>query len=220
MRDHLRRYRAIRDAFTQEYPGQPTGTVARPLTPLAALISGIVARQSPQLPTIAAPVADGTQPESRVQRFARWSTNDGGTAAGDCIPYAEVLLAHLALQTLVLVMAGSGVGRGGVALRLHVVYNGRALPGAWLVRPGKNGPLPEALHSAWVAQGQDRIPAGARGVCLGAGAFDGTRLQHTGHADRWSSVGRTGSHIPVVWAGACFRCETVGACSKPGPRVA
>jgi hypothetical protein len=37
MSDNLRRYRAIRDALTQWYPGQPTGTVARPLTTLAAL---------------------------------------------------------------------------------------------------------------------------------------------------------------------------------------
>ena len=32
MSDNLRRYRAIRDAFIQGYPGQPTGTVARHLT--------------------------------------------------------------------------------------------------------------------------------------------------------------------------------------------
>src|SRR5216683_2903329 len=46
MSDNLRRYRAIRDALTQGYPGQPTGTVARHLTTLAALISGIVGSQS------------------------------------------------------------------------------------------------------------------------------------------------------------------------------
>ena len=38
MRDNLRRYRAIRDALTQCYPGQPSGTVARHLITLAALI--------------------------------------------------------------------------------------------------------------------------------------------------------------------------------------
>ena len=42
MSDNLRRYRAIRDALTQCYPGQPSGTVARHLITLAALISGIV----------------------------------------------------------------------------------------------------------------------------------------------------------------------------------
>ena len=49
MSDNLRRYRAIRDALTQWYPGQPTGTVARHLTTLAALISGIVGSKSTQL---------------------------------------------------------------------------------------------------------------------------------------------------------------------------
>ena len=47
MSDNLRRYRAIRAALTQGYPGQPTGTVARHLTTLAALIN------APQLPIVA-----------------------------------------------------------------------------------------------------------------------------------------------------------------------
>jgi hypothetical protein len=54
MSDNLRRYRAIRDALTQCYPGQPSGTVARHLITLAALISGIVGSKSTQLPHIAA----------------------------------------------------------------------------------------------------------------------------------------------------------------------
>ncbi len=46
MRDNLRRYRAIRHAVIQGYPGEPTGHVARRLTTLAALISGIVGSKS------------------------------------------------------------------------------------------------------------------------------------------------------------------------------
>ena len=71
MSDNLRRYRAIRDALTQYYPGQPTGTVARHLITLAALISGMVARKSTQLPKIATHVPDGNKPESRFKRFFR-----------------------------------------------------------------------------------------------------------------------------------------------------
>ena len=76
MSDNLRQYRAIRDALTQGYPAEPTGHVARHLTTLAALISGIVASKSTQLPKVAAHVPDGTKPESRVKRFARWLDND------------------------------------------------------------------------------------------------------------------------------------------------
>src|ERR671935_107415 len=148
MSDNLRRYRAIRAAWIQAYPGRPTGTVARHLTTLAAMISGIVGSKSTQLPSIATKVPDGAQAESRVKRFTRWVRNDQITTGVYFVPYAQVLLAHLALQTLVLVIDGSVVGRGCVALMMHVVYKGRALPVAWLVRQGKKGRFPEDWHIA------------------------------------------------------------------------
>ena len=136
MSDNLRQYRAIRDALRQGYPGEPQGRGARHLVTLAALISGIVASKSTQLPKIAAKVPDGAKLESRVKRFARWVDNAHISAKGYFVPYAEMLLAHLAIQTLVLVIDGSVVGRGCVALMMHVVYKGRALPLAWVVRRG------------------------------------------------------------------------------------
>ena len=80
MRDNRRRYRAIRDALTQGYPGQPTGTVAQPVTTRAALRSDIVGSKSPPLPHSATQVPDRTQAESRVTRFARWVRHDRITA--------------------------------------------------------------------------------------------------------------------------------------------
>src|SRR5437588_2924500 len=186
MSDNLRRYRAIRDALIQGYPGQPTGTVARHLTTLAAMISGIVGSKSTQLPHIATKVPDGTRAESRVKRFARWVRNDKITAEVYFVPYAQVLLAQLAIQTLVLVMDGSVVGRGCVALMIHVVYKGRALPLAWVVRRGKKGHVPEALHIALIEQVQELITPGALVVVLGDGECDGTDLQHTLQEAGWS----------------------------------
>lgn len=219
MSDNLRRYRAIRDALTQGYPGQLTGTVARHLTTLAAMISGIVGSKSTQLPHIATKVPDGTQSESRVKRFARWVRNDKITADVYFVPYAKVLLAHLALQTLVLVMDGSVVGRGCVALMLHVVYKGRALPVAWLVRQGKKGHFPEDWHIALVKQVAELLPAGAHVVLLGDGEFDGTALQHTLEEAGWSYVCRTGCNLTASWEGETFRLDTLGACSKPGTLI-
>lgn len=96
MRDNLRRYRAIREALTQWYPGGPTGHVARHLSTLAALISGIVAGKSTQLPTIATRVPEGQKPESRVKRFTRWLRNERISEAVSFIPYADVFLERLA----------------------------------------------------------------------------------------------------------------------------
>ena len=95
---------------------------------LAALISGIVGGKSTPLPHIATKVPDGSKPESRVKRFARWLDNDHILEEAYFLPYADILLRHLALQTLVLVMDGSVVGRGCNALMLRVVHKGRALP--------------------------------------------------------------------------------------------
>jgi hypothetical protein len=89
MSDNLRRYRAIRDAFIQCYPGQPSGPVARHLITLAALISGIVGSKNTQLPPIAAKVPNGTQPESRVKRFARWLNNAHILEEVYFLPYAD-----------------------------------------------------------------------------------------------------------------------------------
>jgi hypothetical protein len=216
MSDNLRRYRAIRDALTQCYPGQPSGTVARHLITLAALISGIVGSKSTQLPHIATKVPDGTKPESRVKRFARWCDNAHILEEVYFLPYADVLLRHLALQTVVLVMDGSGVGRGCTALMIHVVYKGRALPLAWRVRQAPKGHFPEELHIALVDLIRGLLPAGAQVVLLGDGEFDGTRLQHTLQQAGWSYACRTATSTVATWAGATFRLDALGSCLKPG----
>jgi hypothetical protein len=187
---------------------------------LAALIRGLVASKRPQLPPIAAKVPDGAKPDSRVKRCARWVDNTPSTEEVSFFPYATLLLAQLAIQTLVLILDGSVVGRGCVALMIPVVSKGRALPLAWLVRKGKQGHFPEDLPMALVEQGHEVITPGARVVVVGDGACDGIALQHTLHEAGWSSVCRTGSHVTASWQGATFRLETVGWGSKPGPLVA
>jgi Transposase DDE domain len=220
MSDNLRRYRAIRDALTQGYPSQPTGTVARHLTTLAAFISGIVGSKSTQLPSVATKIPDGTKPESRVKRLTRWLDNERILEEVYFLPYAESLLTHLALETLVLVMDGSVVGRGCVALMLHVIYKGRALPLAWRVRQGPKGHFPEALHIALVHLIRACLPEGAQVVFLGDGEFDGTTLQETLNEAGWCYVCRTAQSTVATWDGATFRLDTLGACSKPGTLMA
>jgi len=96
MSDNLRRYRAIRQALKQCYPGEPKGNMARHLNTLAALISGIVGSKSSQLPSIATQIPDGAKPESRAKRFSRWLNNERIEEAVYFLPYADILLSHLA----------------------------------------------------------------------------------------------------------------------------
>jgi DDE family transposase len=219
MSDNLRRYRAIRLALVQGYPTSSLGNFARHLNTLAALISGIVGSKSTQLPHIAMKVPDGTKPESRVKRFARWCDNPHILEEVYFLPYAEVLLRHLALETVVLVMDGSSVGRGCTALMLHVVYKGRALPLAWRVRHAPKGHFPEELHIALVKLISGLIPAGTQVVLLGDGECDGTRLQQTLQQAGWSYACRTATSTVAMWEGEPFRLDALGACLKPGRLV-
>jgi hypothetical protein len=180
----------------------------------------MVASKSTQVPKVATQVPDGTKPESRVKRFSRWVGNDLITEDVYFLPSAEVLLAHLALPTLVLVIDGSGVGRGCVALMMHVVYKGRALPVAWLVRHGKKGHFPEELHIALVKQVQELIPPGTPVVLLGDGEFDGIALQQVLEEAGGSSVCRTAMSTTATLAGEPFRLDALGAWIKAGTLVA
>jgi hypothetical protein len=189
------------------------------LTTLAALISGIVASKSTQLPKVAAKVPTGPKPESRVKRFARWLDNARILEEVYFLPYAEFLLMHLALETLVLVMDGSVVGRGCVALMLHVIYKGRALPLAWRVRQGPKGHFPEELHIALVNLIRVCLPEGAQVVFLGDGEFDGTTLQETLNEAGWCYACRTAQSTVATWEGETFRLDAIGACSKPGTLI-
>ena len=219
MSDNLRQYRAIREALRQAYPGEPQGRCARHLTTLAAMISGIVASKSTQLPKVAAKVPNGAKPESRVKRFARWLDNTRILEEVYFLPYAEIVLAHLALETLVLVMDGSVVGCGCVALMIHVLYKGRALPLAWRVRQGPKGHFPEDLHIALVELVRTCLPEGTPVVLLGDGEFDGTTLQQTLNDAGWSYACRTAQSTVATWEGETFRLDALGACSKPGTLI-
>jgi hypothetical protein len=219
MSDNLRRYRAIRNALIQAYSTSPTGNFARHLQTLAAIMSGIVGGKSTQLPHIATKVPDGSKPESRVKRFARWLDNDRILEEMYFVPYAETLLTHLALETLVLVMDGSVVGRNCTALMIHVIYKGHALPLAWRVRQGPKGHFPEELHIAVVELMREVIPEGATVVFLGDGEFDGTALQATLNEAGWSYACRTALSTVATWEGVTFRLDTLGACSKPGTLI-
>ena len=216
MSDNLRRYRAIRRALTQCYPGEMSGRMAQHVTTLAAFISGIVGSKSSQMPSIATKIPDRAKPESRVKRLSRWLGNEEVKEEIYCLPYAEILLKCLALETLVLVMDGSGVGRGCCALMIHVIYKGRALPLAWVVRQCPKGHAPEALHIALVELVSALIPDGTKVVFLGDGECDGTDLQDTMNEAGWLYACRTAKSTVATWEGRKFNLDLLGSRIKPG----
>jgi hypothetical protein len=206
MSDTYRRYRAIKDALMQLFPSRPTGHTERHINTLAALMCGIAGSRHTQTPKIADHAPCGTaHRESLIKRFRRWCANEAITLDAYFLPVAEVVLANLAQQPLVLIMDGSTVGRGCSALLLSVVYQGRALPLAWTVVQGAKGHFPAATHLALLAQVHALVPEGATVIFLGDGEFDGTELQATITGYDWAYVCRTAQNMVLVSQGELLR---------------
>jgi hypothetical protein len=199
MSDTYRRYTAIKQALMQFYQPRPTGHQERHLHTLVALICGLAGGYCAHLSTIADHAPSGAaDQESVLTRFRRWLKHDAHTLDGWFLPVAAALLANLAQQPLLLVMDGSVVGRGCVALMLSVVYQGRALPLAWIVVQGEKGHFPQATHCALLEQIQRLIPPTAEVILLGDGEFDGMELQAALRQLHWHYVCRTAPHLRMT----------------------
>ena len=110
----------------------------------------------------------------------------------------------------------SGVGRGCRALMIHVIYKGRALPLAGVVRQCPKGHAPEALHIERVELVGALIPEGSKVVFLGDGEFDGTDLQQTMNDAGWWYACRTAKRTVATWEDLTFHLDFLGSSIKRG----
>ena len=204
MSDNLRRYCAIHSALLQLYPSEPTGNLARHLKTLAALICGIVGSRKTHLSAIASKVPDGRRRESRAKRFARFLQNPKVTPEAFFAPYAQALVESLPTGPLVLVMDGSQIGRGCMALMLSVLFQQgnrkRALPLCWRVVKTKKGHFPQEQHRGLLAQARSLVPPDRRVIFLGDGEFDGPQLLADAGAAGWHFVCRTAKNVLLAEA--------------------
>lgn len=196
MSDTYRRYAAIKRSLMQFYQPRPTGHRERHLSTLVAMICGLTGGQRAHLSAMADHAPSGTaDQESVIARFRRWLKHDAHTLDSWFLPVADALIATLAQQPLLLVLDGSVVGRGCVALMLSVVYHGRALPLTWIVVHGEKGHFPQATHCALLAQVAPLIPPTADVTVVGDGEFDGTELQAALRRLEWQYVCRTAPNL-------------------------
>jgi len=216
MSDSKRRYGAIRKSLNGIYPSAPTGTLARHLNVLAAMINGIIGSQSTNLPAISGKCALQAVPESRVKRFYRWLQDDVVELETYFLPFAEALIHSFLPTPLVLVIDGSVAGRGCVALVIGLVYKQRALPIAWIVARGKKGHFAEAVHIALIEKVKALIPPGATVTLLGDGEFDGISLQAVVSGWKWRYVCRTAKNILLYWRKEQFCFQDMGEAIRAG----
>ena len=161
------------------------GTVARHLSPLAALISGIVGSQSTQLPHIAAKVPNGTTPAAVSHALRGGATMSTSWRRSTCCPLRTsccvISPCRRWYSSWMAAAWAAGVPRY-APCRLE-----RPRPAAgWRVRQGPKGHFPEDLHIALVELIREVIPEGAQVVFVGDGECDGTALPATLHEAGWA----------------------------------
>ena len=219
MSDTSRRYHAIKRGLMSFYQPRLTGHREQHLNTLVALICGLIGGRHAHLPTIAdhAPGQGATQ-ESLITRFRRFLQHEAQTLDAWFLPVARALLQALAHRPIRLVMDGSVVGRGCLALLVSVVYHGRALPLGWVVVAAPKGHFPEATHRALLAQVQRLMPADATVIFLGDGEFDGVDLQADLRRYGWQYVCRTATNILITACGVEFQVSDLAP--QPGQALA
>ncbi len=204
MSDNLKRYLAILGALKQLCPSEPQGNYLRHLHTMAAMISGIVGSQRTSLSAVANKMPGTQQRQSRIQRLTRWLKNERITGEAFFLPFASELLCGLPKGPLVLVMDGSQVGRGCLALVMSVLFGKRALPLAFLVVEGKKGHFPEEKHLQLLGQVAKRVPQGREVIFLGDGEFDGCGLLRAVQQQGWQLACRTAKNVVLSEEQASF----------------
>lgn len=192
MSDNVRRFVAVRSHLIKEYPGSPSKRRTRHLSTLAGLIAGIVAAGSTHLSKAAQKAPDQTKNESRTKRFSRFIGNKRITIEEFFMPYAEALIETLSQnQPLLVVFDASAMGRGCATLMASAIYDGRALPLAWLTKRGKKGHFSAADHLRLLDEVHAMVPEEAQVILLGDGEFDSVALQSALDEAAWQYVCRT-----------------------------
>ena len=168
------------------------------LRTFAALVCGIIGSKKVHLPAVAGKSPNNSKRESRAKRFARFLQNKSVTPSQYFAPFAQALLSSLPAGPLVLIMDGSQVGRGCMALMVSVLYQNRALPLCWQVTKAPKGHFAQDAHRELLAQAKALVPPERPVIFLGDGEFDGPNLLADVRAAGWHFVCRTAKNVRLA----------------------
>lgn len=208
MTDSQRVYSKVLQTMKKLLPTQKQGHVVT----LAMMISGIVLGGKAQLSAMSLEVPHPAKPKSLERRMRRWVKHEQVDEQVYYLPYTELLLQHLSNHRLTLVLDGSRVGRGCMALMVCVVYRQRALPLAWLVYKGKRGHTTTERHIAALTQVLPLIPAAAEVVLLGDGEYDSPDLLAWMERETdWAFVVRSAANVLITQGGLQYPLAELAA---------
>jgi hypothetical protein len=214
MTDKMRVYTKVKQTLKKMMPSTPQNQMVT----IAMMVTGIVLGRKAQLSVMSLEVPQPAKPASLEKRFHRFVKNEQVEAAVCYLPFAQLILNHLADKPLVLAIDGSTVGRGCMALVVGVIYRQRAIPLVWIVYKGKKGHTTADRHIAVLQLVQPLLPEAAEVVLLGDGEYDTVAmLIWVTRCTDWHFVVRTSKNILITHNGLQYPlqelCASRGSCT-------
>ena len=214
MTDKMKVYTKIMQKLKKMMPQTPQNQMVT----TAMMVAGIVLGRKAQLSAISLEVPHPAKPASLEKRMQRFVKNGRFKVEVNYLPFAELILSHLADKPLVLAIDGSNIGRGCMAIVVGVIYKQRAIPLAWLVYKGKKGHTTAERHIAALEKVLPLLPTGAKVVLLGDGEYDNTdMLEWVTTQTDWEFVVRTAKNMLITHNGVQYPlrelCAGQGTCT-------
>jgi hypothetical protein len=214
MTDKMKVYTKIMQKLKKMMPQTPQNQIVT----VAMMVAGIVLGRKAQLSNISLEVPHPAKPASLEKRMHRFVKNRRFEVDVNYLPFARLILTHLADKPLLLAIDGSTVGRGCMAIVVGVIYKQRAIPLAWLVYKGKKGHTTPERHIALLQKVLPLLPEGSQVVLLGDGEYDTTEmLEWVNEQTDWEFVVRTAKNMLITHNGVQYPlrelCAAQGSCT-------
>lgn len=198
MTDKMKVYTKVMQKLKQMMPTVPQNQVVT----IAMMVAGIVLSRKAQLSVMSLEIPHPAKPASLEKRLRRFVKNERFDAQVCYLPFAQLILSHLADKPLLLAMDGSTVGRGCMALMVGVIYRRRAIPLAWIVYQGKKGHTTADHHITVLEQLLSLLPEAAQVILLGDGEYDTVEmLTWVTDCTNWQFVVRTAKNSLITHNG-------------------
>lgn len=198
MTDKMRVYTKVMQKLKKMMPTMPQNQIVT----IAMMVTGIVLGRKAQLSVISLEIPHPAKPASLEKRFHRFVKNERFDAQVCYLPFAHLILSHLADKPLLLAMDGSTVGRGCMALMVGVIYRRRAIPLAWIVYKGEKGHTTADRHITVLQQLLPLLPESAEVILLGDGEYDTVEmLAWVTERTKWQFVVRTSKSNLITHSG-------------------
>ena len=211
MTDKRKVYSKVRQKLKKMMPTTPQNQVVT----IAMMVTGIVLGRKAQLSAMSLEVPHPAKPASLEKRFQRFVKNERFDVQVSYLPFAHLILSHLADKPLVLAMDGSTVGRGCMALMVGVIYHKRAIPLAWIVYKGKKGHTTAEHHITVLKQLLPLLPKEAEVILLGDGEYDTVEmLTWVTNCTNWQYVVRTAKSNLIIHDGQQYALRDL--CGEQG----